>query len=112
MKINTITPDEDKYLQIVSHIARKPKKLHYIGTLPPERRLTVAIVGTRRPSSYGKEVTHRLAYDLAQRGIVVMSGLALGVDAIAHAAALEAGGTTIAVLGNGLPAISPATNRD
>lgn len=111
MKINTLAPDESKYLKVLTSIAQPPKRLHYIGSLPTERRLSVAIVGTRRPSSYGKEVTHRLASDLAKRGVVIVSGLALGVDAITHAAALEAGGTTIAVLGNGLPKIQPATNR-
>lgn len=96
---------------MLTTIAKPPKTLHYIGELPPARRTAVAIIGTRKPTRYGQEVTHRLAYDLAQRGIVIVSGLALGIDAIAHAAALEAGGTTIAVLGNGLPTISPATNR-
>lgn len=110
MKINTITPEESEYLQIVNSIAKPPKSFHYCGTLPSERRPTVAIVGTRKPTSYGKEVTRRLAHDLATRGVVIVSGLALGIDAIAHAAALEAGGATIAVLGNGLPDIYPATN--
>jgi DNA processing protein len=111
MKINTLAPDESKYLKVLTSIAQPPKRLHYIGSLPAERILSVAIVGTRRPSAYGKEVTHRLAGDLAKRGVVIVSGLALGVDAIAHAAALEAGGTTLAVLGNGLPKIQPTTNR-
>jgi DNA processing protein len=111
MKINTLAPDESKYLKVLTSIAQPPKRLHYIGSLPAERILSVAIVGTRRPTTYGKEVTHRLASDLAKRGVVIVSGLALGVDAIAHAAALEAGGTTLAVLGNGLPKIQPATNR-
>lgn len=71
----------------------------------------MAIVGTRRPSTYGKEVTHRISYDLAKRGVVIVSGLALGVDAIAHSAALEAEGTTLAILGNPLPDIAPRTNR-
>ena len=111
MKINTLAPDESNYLKILNTIAQPPKKLHYIGTMPTERAVSVAIVGTRRPSTYGKEVTHRLASDLASRGVVIVSGLALGVDAIAHAAALEASGTTIAVLGNGLPKIQPSSNR-
>lgn len=71
----------------------------------------MAIVGTRKPSGYGKEVTHQLAYDLARRGVVIVSGLALGVDSLAHRAALEAGGTTIAVLANGLPGIYPASHK-
>ena len=111
MKINSISPDKNKYLQILTHIAIPPKSLNYIGNLPTERLPSVAIVGTRKPTRYGQEVTQRLAYDLAQRGIVIVSGLALGVDAIGHKAALEAGGMTIAVLGNGLPSIQPSTNR-
>jgi len=111
MKINTFSPDESEYTKILTTIAKPPKKLDYIGNLPLDRITSVAIVGTRRHSTYGKEVTHRLAYDLASRGIVIVSGLALGVDAIAHKAALEAGGTTVAVLGNGLPKIQPSSNR-
>ncbi len=111
MKINTLAPDTSNFTTVLTTIAKPPKKLHYIGTLPAERTPTVAIVGTRRPSSYGKEVTHRLSYDLAKRGVIIVSGLALGVDAIAHSAALEADGTTIAVLGTPLPTISPAANR-
>ena len=111
MKINTVVPDESNYLRILNSIAKSPKKLHYAGTIPELRRPTVAIVGTRRPSTYGKEVTHRISYDLAKRGVVIVSGLALGVDAIAHSAALEAEGTTLAILGNPLPDIAPRTNR-
>ncbi len=111
MKINRIAPDEQKFLQILDDIAKKPKALYYTGTLPESRRLAVAIVGTRKPTAYGREVTIKLASELAKRGIVIVSGLALGVDAIAHGAALDVGGTTIAVLANGLPDIQPSTNR-
>ncbi len=111
MKINTVSPLSHPYLQILESIASCPDKLYSIGTLPDQRRTSVAIVGTRKPSSYGKEVTQQLAYDLAKKGIVIISGLALGVDGIAHKAALEAGGTTIAVLGNGLPAIYPSSHK-
>lgn len=111
MKINRLSPQKHKYLQILDTIAKCPDKLYMMGELPPERRPTVAIVGTRKPTAYGKEVTHQLSYELAQRGVVIVSGLALGVDGIAHRAALEAGGTTIAVLANGLPKIYPATHQ-
>ena len=111
MKINAISPDKNDFTKVLVHIAKAPKKLHYIGKLPESRIPTVAIVGTRRPSSYGKEVTYRLSYDLASRNVAVVSGLALGVDAVAHKAALEAGGATVAVLGNPLPNISPTSNR-
>jgi DNA processing protein len=112
MKINTLSPQDNNYTQIITSIALVPKKLHYIGALPLERRPTVAIVGTRKPTRYGNEVTYKLAYDLAKRGVVIVSGMALGVDGIAHRAALDAGGTTIAVQANGLSRLYPATHRE
>lgn len=112
MKINTISPREHKYLQIIDTIANAPKKLHYIGVLPETRQLTVAIVGSRKPTNYGKEVTYQLSHDLAKRGIIIVSGMALGIDAIAQRAALDANGITIAVLANGVDIIYPLTNRD
>lgn len=112
MKINTLSPDKHKFLQISTTVAKPPKKLYCIGNLPKERRPTVAIVGSRKPTRYGKEVTERLAYDLAKQGIIIISGLAIGVDGIAHTTALEAGGTTIAVLGNGLSYIYPTNHAD
>lgn len=111
MKINRISPESSPYLQIVATIANAPEKLYFLGKLPDQRRPSVAIVGTRKPTAYGKEVTHKLTYDLASYGVIIISGLALGVDAIAHRSALEAGGTTLAILGNGLPALQPSTNR-
>ncbi len=111
MKINTISPDSAEFLQILEAIAKPPEILRYIGILPQQRRPTVAIVGTRKPTAYGKEVTTRLAQELALKGVAIVSGLALGVDALAHRATLEAGGTTIAVLGNGLPRIYPASHQ-
>lgn len=111
MKISRLSPGNHPYLQPLISVEHPPTKIHLLGTLPEKRIPTVAIVGTRKPTSYGKEVTHQLAYDLASRGIVIVSGLALGVDGLAHNAALEAGGVTIAILGNGLPNIYPATHR-
>jgi len=111
MKINTFSPDEHEFFQIIDTIASKPKTLYFIGTLPTKRRPVVGIVGTRKPTAYGKEVTFDLAYKLAQKGVVIVSGLALGVDAIAHKAAIEAGGTTIAVMAGGLDDIYPRTHR-
>lgn len=111
MKINTILPLEHKFTQIISDIANYPKRLYFIGKLPEDRKPAVAIVGSRRPTYYGKEVTFKLAYDLAKQGLIVISGMAMGVDSIAHKAALDAGGTTIAVLANGVDIIYPASNR-
>jgi len=112
MKINTIFPDKHKFLQIITTIAKKPEKLYVMGNLPDQRLPSAAVVGTRKPTGYGKEVAHKLAYELAKRGVVIISGLALGIDGIAHRGALEAGGTTIAVLANGLPHIYPSTHKD
>lgn len=111
MKINRIDPRKHKYFALLGDIPNPPARLHVLGTLLGERRPTVAIVGTRKPTSYGKEVTQMIATELAKRGVVIVSGLALGVDGIAHRAALDAGGTTIAVLANGLPRIYPATHK-
>lgn len=118
MKINTFAPDEHPFLQVIKSIALKPKTVYCIGSLPTApatgsdvRPLTVAIVGTRKPTPYGRETTFKLAYDLAKKGVVIVSGLALGVDAAAHKGALEAGGITVAVLANGLDTIYPASHR-
>ena len=111
MKINKISPETNKFTQIISSIVLMPQTLYYIGRLPERRLPTVAIVGTRKPTAYGKEVTTQLASELARRGIVIVSGMALGIDAIAHRAALDAGGTTIAVQANGLAKLRPFTNR-
>ncbi|HEX8762363.1 MAG TPA: DNA-processing protein DprA [Candidatus Saccharimonadales bacterium] len=71
----------------------------------------VAIVGSRKFSAYGRQVTERLATELAKAGIVIVSGLAMGIDSIAHKAALEVGGRTVAVLAGGLDNIYPAINQ-
>lgn len=73
--------------------------------------IAVAVVGTRKPTAYGKEVTERLVTGLVDNGVTIVSGLALGIDAIAHRAALAAGGKTIGVLGCGLDLIYPPANR-
>lgn len=88
-----------------------PKRLYYIGSLPTKRSPVVAVVGTRKPTSYGKEITYNLVFDLAKRGIIIISGLALGIDSIAHRAALDANGITMAILANGVDIIYPATNK-
>jgi len=111
MEINQILPQESKFLQITQTIAKKPKALYFTGKLPENRLPTVAIVGSRKPTPYGQEVTEMLAFELAKRGAIIVSGLAYGVDAIAHKAALQAKGTTVAVLGGGLPSIYPAAHR-
>ena len=111
MEINTLRPDEHNFLQRLDNIADSPKRLCFMGNLPTGDAPVVAIVGSRKPSSYGREVTEKLAGDLAKAGCVIISGLALGVDCIAQAAALEAGGTVVGVVTNELPEISPRSNQ-
>lgn len=112
-KINKINPDKHEFLQITADIAKPVKSLWFMGNLPNRGNTPViAIVGSRKPTPYGREMTYRLSYDLASRGAIIVSGLALGIDAIAHQAALEAGGVTIAVLANGLDKIYPSTNQN
>ena len=110
MKINKISPTTSVFTERLSLIDDAPERLYYVGTLPETPIPVVAIVGTRKPTKYGTEVTQRVAYDLAKKGVVIVSGLALGVDALAHRAALEAGGVTVGVVINELPDISPRTN--
>jgi DNA processing protein len=107
MKIKRTTPDKHKYLHTLGVIPTPPDAIFFNGVLPSERMPTVAIVGTRKPTAYGREVAHRLAYELAQKGIIIISGLALGIDAVVHRAALEAGGMTLAVLANSVDIIYP-----
>ncbi|MGZ6005452.1 MAG: DNA-processing protein DprA [Candidatus Saccharimonadales bacterium] len=113
MKIHQITPKSPDFPTILKTISGVPKQLFYLGAAPAEILATasVAIVGSRKVSSYGQRATEELARDLAERGIVIISGLALGVDTIAHRSAVTAGGRTIAVLPSGLDQIYPSSNR-
>jgi DNA processing protein len=88
-----------------------PPLLFAHGDLSLLQRPAAAIVGSRNHSEYGEEVCRRVAWEAAAAGVVVVSGMARGLDAIAHTAALDAGGATIGVLGNGLGVIYPAANR-
>ena len=110
MEINRIRPDEHNFTQRLASIANPPKSLCFMGTLPTSGAPVVAIVGSRKPSAYGREVTEQLAGDLAKAGCIIINGLALGIDGIAQRAALKAGGTVIGVIPNELPDISPQTN--
>lgn len=112
MKINKITKKHKQYPPYLLEITYPPKELFYLGEPLDDYLPAITIVGSRKLSSYGKDVTYRLAYDLAQAGMTVVSGLALGTDGVAHQGALDAGGRTIAVLGCGLGAIYPATHRN
>ena len=107
MEINKIRPQDNKYLQMLESIALKPKLLYYYGQWPEERVKTVAIVGARKNTKYGEEIAFELAKTLAEKGIIVISGLAYGIDSIAAKGALAGGGKTIAILGTEIEKIYP-----
>lgn len=111
MKITNYSPQNQPFLAKISTIFKPPKQIYGLGELPDQPLPSVAIVGSRKPTAYGKAMAQRLSYDLASRGVVIISGLALGIDALAHRGCLEAGGITLAVLGSGLNYITPTTNQ-
>ncbi len=107
-----ITLDDTLYPWRLGEIYDPPLALFVRGNLLPEDEFAVAIVGTRRPTPYGLRMAEKLGRELAARGVTVVSGLASGIDSAAHRGALEAGGRTIAVLGNGVDVVYPRENRE
>ena len=105
--IRAITWDNADYPPTLKEIYDPPPVLFCKGTLLPKDERSVAIVGTRKATAYGREAATHLATDLARARVTIVSGLARGIDAIAHRSALEAGGRTIAVLASGLDIIYP-----
>lgn len=109
-KLTLDSPDYPAPLHDLQH--GQPEELYVLGDLAPLlKRPRVAIVGSRKISPYGKDVTHKFATALAEQGIVIISGLAFGVDAAAHRAALDAEGLCIAVLPSPLDNILPRSHR-
>ncbi len=108
--ITLLTWEDAAYPERLRHIYAPPPVLYMRGTLEAHEPM-VALVGTRCPTAYGRQVARRLAAGLAQNGVTVVSGLALGVDTEAHRSALEAGGRTVAVLACGVDQVYPARNR-
>jgi DNA processing protein len=106
-----LTWESADYPQLLREIPAPPPVLYVKGTLTEEDGWAVGVVGTRRASTYGREVTRRLVGTLARSGITIVSGLARGIDGEAHRAALEAGGRTIAVLGCGIDRVYPPEHR-
>lgn len=106
------TMDDPAYPLRLAEIYDPPLVLFARGTLAEADHHSVALVGTRKPTAYGARMARSLAYDLAARGITVVSGMAEGIDTAAHEGALEAGGRTIAVLGCGVDIVYPAANAE
>lgn len=110
--IKKISINDAEYPGILKKIHSPPKVLYINGSFKEEDDFAVAIVGSRRASRYGIEMSEKLGYDLALRGITVVSGMARGIDSAAHRGALKANGRTIAVMGSGHGHIYPAENKD
>ena len=112
-KIRKITIKDKDYPKTLKQIAAPPKQIYVRGNINIEH-LGIGVVGSRLPSSYGKQVTPKLTEELARSGLTIISGLALGIDALAHEAALRVGGKTIAVLGSGIDdkSIYPAVHKN
>jgi len=109
--IRAVHPGHPDYPRLLAEISGRPPVIYLRGELTPTDESSVAIVGTRRATAYGRQAAERIAAELAAAGVTVVSGLARGVDAAAHRAVLEAGGRTIAVLGSGPDVIYPAEHR-
>ena len=115
-EIEVVTQWHDEYPPPLAQISDPPAVLFMRGSLLPQDAFAIAIVGTRHATHYGRQQARRLAGSLARAGVTIVSGLARGIDAASHEAALAAGGRTIAVLGSGLlnlypPEHGPLANR-
>ncbi|HOJ49658.1 MAG TPA: DNA-processing protein DprA [Spirochaetota bacterium] len=108
--ISTITLLDDNYPESLKNIADPPVVLYYIGKIEPNIPL-IAVVGTRKPSLYGIRASEYIVTSLVERGIGIVSGLAIGIDAVSHKAALSSNGYTIGVLGSSIDLIYPNSNR-
>lgn len=112
MKIQEINLGEINYPYLLSQIYSPPKKLYVIGNAEILREKSIAIVGCREASNYGKNIAKDLAYNLGKNNIITVSGLARGIDTSCHIGSIEAKARTIAVVAHGLDMIYPKENRD
>jgi len=113
-EITVLSQEDEKYPQSLKKIADPPICLYVKGDLSNfdfEKDFFLAIVGTRKPTSYGETLAKKFTSHLASMGIIVVSGMALGIDSLAHWAALNSLGKTIAVLGCGVDVVYPPSNR-
>ncbi|MCJ7512141.1 MAG: DNA-processing protein DprA [Anaerolineales bacterium] len=109
--LRAVTWEDVDYPRRLAEIDAPPPVLYLRGGLREQDDLAVAVVGTRRPSAYGQQVTRDVVSALVAGGVTVVSGLARGIDGIAHETALQSGGRTIAVLGSGMDCIYPPEHR-
>jgi len=111
MSIQILTTKDKNYPELLKKIYDPPNKLYISGELRKEEKYPIAVVGTRKISNYGQEATRFFVEALAEAGLTIISGLALGVDGLAHRIALEKNARTIAVLGSGLNIIYPSAHQ-
>lgn len=111
--IKTVSLKDSNYPKLLGEISDPPAVLFYRGELPDHNLPMLSVVGTRRCTDYGKKVTEEIVKELAEAGVGIISGLAFGIDGVAHAAALNGGGKTFAVLGSGVDrsTVSPHSHQ-
>jgi len=112
LKINTVKITDVEYPSLLKEISSTPEMFYLIGELPSDEIPKIAIVGTRKAGIAGRRFAKELARKLTELSVIVVSGLAMGIDTAAHEGAVLAGGKTIAVLANGLDKIYPAQNEN
>ncbi len=105
--VSILTREDEEYPALLLEIFDPPVVLYVLGRLLPEDQMSIAVVGTRRPTTYGRRMAKTLGRELAERGFTVVSGMARGIDTAAHEGALEADGRTVAVAGCGLSRVYP-----
>ena len=110
-KVEIVTFFDERYPKALKMIYDPPVLLYVKGELPDDALLHIGVVGSRLTSLYGQKIAKKISGDLAERGAVIVSGMAVGIDAAAHRGALLVGGLTVAVLGSGLSRIYPPENE-
>lgn len=109
-EISFVSMHSNLYPELLKQIPNPPLGIYILGTLSADSSSKISIVGSRKFTEYGSYAAKKLSYDLSSKGIVIVSGMARGIDSVAHKAALEAGGKTIAVLGCGIDVCYPPEN--
>lgn len=108
--ISFISKNSSHYPKLLKKIPDPPNGFYVLGSLPDDSLIKISVVGSRKYTEYGAYAAKKLSYDLAKRNIVIVSGMARGIDSVAHKASIEAGGKTIAVLGCGIDICYPPEN--
>lgn len=111
LNIDLITYQDQTYPELLKEIPNPPMALYIRGALAPADALAIAVVGTRKFTNYGSRVATDIVSQLVQANLTIVSGLALGIDSLAHSAAMDNGGRTLAILASGVDSIYPASNR-